>query len=414
MKKEFDESEKFTDNEQQTRLDSIKFGEKSLLVFDSNYYQMIDCGDSFLLVKIKSFKTSPLVTDFDSIPDEVMNSRRNIVIPKQDITALTVVMGEDSDFWKSFSEDIDISTKNEIDYCFGFSIECAVKDPRSKDGRTKKITYDLQIWEPVEEKPLHTFFAGVNNVKFTTYDEYKKSLNVEVSESGIKNAKRLNSVTKYASIISLAAGILTAFVKQNGVLLALRSVCIISLLLIFGLYFVCGKYFTFYNRRQYGLISMVDRSRVNIISSMVFSVSGTIFAWESMHAEIIQSEKSMLFALIILAVLMLIFVCINVGQGLKIRYYILFAFLALCASLYTINLINCVYDFSEPTVHNCMITETDNDNRYVTVIKASGEEITFRVTEEEFIRADRGDDVIVTEHCGALGMSWAELDIRFV
>ena len=138
MKKEFDESEKFTDNEQQTRLDSIKFGEKSLLVFDSNYYQMIDCGDSCLLVKIKSYKTSPLVTDFDCIPDEVMISRRNFVIPKQAITALTVVMGEDSDFWKSFSEDIDISTKNEIDYCFGFSIECAVKDPRSKDVRTKK------------------------------------------------------------------------------------------------------------------------------------------------------------------------------------------------------------------------------------------------------------------------------------
>lgn len=409
--KELDECEGIT----QGRLDSIKFGEKSLLVFYSDYYQMIDCGDKFLFVKIKSFEVSPLITDFDNIPDTVINNRKNIVINKKDISSVTVVMGEDSEFWDEFSDDINYGAyENDTDYCFGFSIECTFRDSCDKVGKTQNITYNFYSWEPIEEKPLHNFFDGVKNVEFTSYEEYKKSLTCEVSESDKKIAKHLKLVTKTLSIASLAAGILTAVVEQNSALLVLRSICIIAILLMLGLYFIFRKYFIFDNDYTYSLINVNDKSHISAIVPTVFILCGSLLAWESMNIEIIQLGKSWLIAFAAAAVVILLLLCITAKRIKALKRLVLLALLVLMTSFYTVNLINITYDFHEPTICKYMITETDENNHSLTVINANAKELIFDVTQEEFSRADKGDNVIITEHRGALGIEWAEIDISFI
>lgn len=85
------------DSEYRKELESIRYGEKSLLTTGGNsqpMYQIIDLDDRFLFADVDEWQ---LITDFENIPESVFKGKKNLIISKKDISSVDIGVAYDEE-----------------------------------------------------------------------------------------------------------------------------------------------------------------------------------------------------------------------------------------------------------------------------------------------------------------------------
>ena len=140
------------DDEYQNELESIKYGEKSLLTTggaDPKYqpmYQIIDMGDRFLFADVDD---GNYITDFENIPEDIFKAKLNFVLSKKDISSVDIGVDYESD-----ESDKD---KKLIEYAeIRLRWKVRVKDKRG--WKTNRRFLSLVLTDEIEEEKLRAFF----------------------------------------------------------------------------------------------------------------------------------------------------------------------------------------------------------------------------------------------------------------
>ncbi len=403
--------EKLTDDSgYQRELESIRYGEKSLLTAGGEsqpMYQIIDAGDSFLLADMDDWQ---LITDFDNIPDAVRSGRKNVVIPKKDITSVDIgVVYNAEGMEKKLLEYVEIR------------LRWKVKANGKHGQKTSRRFLSLVLTDEIEEDRLRAFFAGCGRLRLMPDEEFDR-LNGHMLTGGEallkKRLKKAVVAIPVASVLCIIGGLLPWQGVRNAfiVLGALLPLALFGLIAGFPRYLLVRR----------GEDSRWDETRwertIDTEPALMISAGaqftmlwvcevrcfpfgeGVFGRWAALAA--VPS------AIVAGAMLLVMF---TQTTGWKDRLYsaLICLFFAIFSCFDAVYLLNGALDATPPAVHSARVEEKWSDRGYkgrdyyyVRVVRGNGRKEEFDILEPEYERIEKGDSITIEEYGGAFGIPY--------
>ena len=403
--------EKITDDsEYQKELDSIRYGEKSLLTSGGDkhpMYQIIDLGDRFLFADMDDWQ---LITDFEQIPDSVLNAKKNFVILKKDITSIDIGVAYDEDE----------PEKSLLEYA-EIRLRWKAKVKGKHGQKTSRRFLSLVLTDEIEEDKLRAFFAGAGRLRLMPDEEFDR-LNGHILTSGEvllkKRLKRAVVGITVASVLCIIGVLLPLRGLRNGFIIlgALLPLALFGLVMVFQRYLlVCRGEDSRWNETKWE--RTIDTEPALVITASAQFI--LLWACEVRYfpmAEGIFGRWAALAAVpsAIVAGAMLL-VMVTQTTGWKDRLYS--ALICLCVALFScfdaVYLLNGALDATPPAVHSARVEEKWSDRGYkgreyyyVRVVRGNGRKEEFDILEPEYERIEKGDSITIEEYGGAFGIPY--------
>ena len=398
------------DSEYEKELESIRYGEKSLLAAGGDnqpMYQIIDLGERFLLADVDDWQ---LITEFEHIPESVFNGKKNIVISKKDITSVDIGVAYDEEN----------SGKKLLEYAeIRLRWKAKVKDKRGQ--KTSRRFLSLVLTDEIEEDRLRTFFTGCGRLRIMPDDEFDR-LNGHILTGGEvllkKRLKRAMVGITVASVLCIIGVLLPLRGLRNGFIIlgALLPLALFGLVMVFQRYLlVCRGEDSRWNETK------CERT-IDTEPALVITASAQfILLWACEVRYFPMAEGSFGrwagFAAVPSAIVAgaMLLVMLSQTSGWKDRLYSVL--LCLCFALFScfdaVYLLNGALDATPPAVHSARVEEKWSDRGYkgqdyyyVRVVRGNGSKEEFDILEPEYERIEKGDSITIEEYAGAFGIPY--------
>ena len=398
------------DSDYQRKLESIRYGEKSLLTSGGNnqpMYQIIDLGDRFLFADMDDWQ---LITDFEHITDSVMNGKKNLVISKKDITSVDMGVAYDEQGGETkLLEFVEIRLRWKVQV-------------KGKQGQKNSRRFlSLVLTDEIEEDKLRAFFAGCGRLRLMTDEEFDR-LNGHILTGGEvllkKRLKRAMVGITVASVLCIIGVLLPLRGLRNGFIIlgALLPLALFGLVMVFQRYLlVCRGEDSRWNETK------CERT-IDTEPALVITASAQfILLWACEVRYFPMAEGSFGrwagFAAVPSAIVAgaMLLVMLSQTSGWKDRLYSVL--LCLCFALFScfdaVYLLNGALDATPPAVHSARVEEKWSDRGYkgqdyyyVRVVRGNGSKEEFDILEPEYERIEKGDSITIEEYAGAFGIPY--------
>ena len=398
------------DSDYQRELESIRYGEKSLLTSGGNnqpMYQIIDLGDRFLFADMDDWQ---LITDFEHIPESVFNGKKNLVIAKKDITSVDIGVACDEEN----------SEKKMLEYA-EIRLRWKAKVKAKRGQKTSRRFLSLVLTDEIEENKLRAFFAGAGRLRLMPDGEFDR-LNGHILTGGEvllkKRLKRAMVGITVASVLCIIGVLLPLRGLRNGFIIlgALLPLALFGLVMVFQRYLlVCRGEDSRWNETK------CERT-IDTEPALVITASAQfILLWACEVRYFPMAEGSFGrwagFAAVPSAIVAgaMLLVMLSQTSGWKDRLYSVL--LCLCFALFScfdaVYLLNGALDATPPAVHSARVEEKWSDRGYkgqdyyyVRVVRGNGSKEEFDILEPEYERIEKGDSITIEEYAGAFGIPY--------
>ena len=398
------------DSEYEKELESIRYGEKSLLAAGGDnqpMYQIIDLGERFLLADVDDWQ---LITEFEHIPESVFNGKKNIVISKKDITSVDIGVACDEEN----------SEKKMLEYA-EIRLRWKAKVKAKRGQKTSRRFLSLVLTDEIEENKLRAFFAGAGRLRLMPDGEFDR-LNGHILTGGEvllkKRLKRAMVGITVASVLCIIGVLLPLRGLRNGFIIlgALLPLALFGLVMVFQRYLlVCRGEDSRWNETK------CERT-IDTEPALVITASAQfILLWACEVRYFPMAEGSFGrwagFAAVPSAIVAgaMLLVMLSQTSGWKDRLYS--ALLCLCFALFScfdaVYLLNGALDATPPAVHSARVEEKWSDRGYkgqdyyyVRVVRGNGSKEEFDILEPEYERIEKGDSITIEEYAGAFGIPY--------
>lgn len=403
------------DDEYQNELESIKYGEKSLLTTggaDPKYqpmYQIIDMGDRFLFADVDD---GNYITDFENIPEDIFKAKLNFVLSKKDISSVDIGVDYESD-----ESDKD---KKLIEYAeIRLRWKVRVKDKRG--WKTNRRFLSLALTDEIEEEKLRAFFADAGRLRIMPDEEFDRLnghilTSKEVSVRG--KLKKVIVAIPIASVLCIFCMLLPYRDLRNVFIVigAILPFVLFGLMVIFPHYLLVRRgedsrwdetkwERTIDTEPAFIITSGAQFILLCVCEFRLFPLADDGFGqWVALAA---------VPSVVVAGVMLLI--TLSQTNGWKDRLYtallcLLFAVQSCFGAVY---LLNGALDANPPAVHSAQIEKKWTDRGYkggeyycVRTVRKDGTKEEFDILEAEYERVEKGDFLTIEEYAGALGISY--------
>ena len=397
------------DSEYEKELESIRYGEKSLLAAGGDnqpMYQIIDLGERFLLADVDDWQ---LITEFEHIPESVFNGKKNIVISKKDITSVDIGVAYDENSDQKLLEYTEIRLR----------WKAKVKAKRGQ--KTSRRFLSLVLTDEIEEDRLRTFFTGCGRLRLMPDEEFDRLNGHILTKGETLLKKRLRKAVvgiTVASVLCIIGVLLPLRGLRNGFIIlgALLPLALFGLVMVFQRYLlVCRGEDSRWNETK------CERT-IDTEPALVITASAQfILLWACEVRYFPMAEGSFGrwagFAAVPSAIVAgaMLLVMLSQTSGWKDRLYS--ALLCLCFALFScfdaVYLLNGALDATPPAVHSARVEEKWSDRGYkgqdyyyVRVVRGNGSKEEFDILEPEYERIEKGDSITIEEYAGAFGIPY--------
>ena len=403
--------EKITDDsDYQRELESIRYGEKSLLTSGGNnqpMYQIIDLGERFLFADVDDWQ---LITEFEHIPESVFNGKKNLVIAKKDITSVDIGVACDEEN----------SEKKMLEYA-EIRLRWKAKVKAKRGQKTSRRFLSLVLTDDIEEDKLRAFFAGCGRLRLMPDEEFDR-LNGHILTGGEvllkKRLKRAMVGITVASVLCIIGVLLPLRGLRNGFIIlgALLPLALFGLVMVFQRYLlVCRGENSRWNETKWE--RTIDTEPALVITASAQFI--LLWACEVRYFPMAEGSFGRWagFAAVPSAIVAgaMLLVMLSQTSGWKDRLYSVL--LCLCFALFScfdaVYLLNGALDATPPAVHSARVEEKWSDRGYkgqdyyyVRVVRGNGSKEEFDILEPEYERIEKGDSITIEEYAGAFGIPY--------
>lgn len=403
--------EKITDDsEYRKELESIRYGEKSLLTTGGNsqpMYQIIDLDDRFLFADVDEWQ---LITDFENIPESVFKGKKNLVISKKNISSVDIgVAYDEEDNERKLLEFAEIR------------LRWKVKVSGKRGNKTSRRFLSLVLTDEIEEEKLRAFFAGAGRLRLMPDEEFDR-LNGHVLTSGeISLRRKLKKGVVAIPIVSVLC-IFCALLPLEGLRNALIVIGALLPFVLFGLNVIFPRYLLIRRSDDFRWDETKWELTIDTEPALVITAvaQATLLAvcesrlFPSADESVGRWLTITLVPFVIVAGVML-FIMLSQTSGWKERLYssLLCLFFAFFTCLSGVYLLNGALDQSAPAVYSGQIEKKWTERGYkggdvycIQISRKDGITEEFSIFEAEYERARKGDFLTIEEYAGALGISY--------
>ena len=398
------------DSEYEKELESIRYGEKSLLAAGGDnqpMYQIIDLGERFLFADVDDWQ---LITEFEHIPESVFNGKKNIVISKKDITSVDIGVAYDEEN----------SDKKLLEYA-EIRLRWKAKVKAKRGQKTSRRFLSLVLTDDIEEDKLRAFFAGCGRLRLMPDEEFDRLNGHILTKGETLLKKRLRKAVvgiTVASVLCIIGVLLPLRGLRNGFIIlgALLPLALFGLVMVFQRYLlVCRGEDSRWNETK------CERT-IDTEPALVITASAQfILLWACEVRYFPMAEGSFGrwagFAAVPSAIVAgaMLLVMLSQTSGWKDRLYSVL--LCLCFALFScfdaVYLLNGALDATPPAVHSARVEEKWSDRGYkgqdyyyVRVVRGNGSKEEFDILEPEYERIEKGDSITIEEYAGAFGIPY--------
>ena len=398
------------DSKYEKELESIRYGEKSLLTTGGEsqpMYQIIDLGDSFLFADVDDWQ---LITDFENIPESVWKGKRNIVISKKDITSVDIGVAYDEE-----------NTDKKLPEYVEIRLRWKVRVKGKRRQKTSRRFLSLVLTDEIEEDKLRAFFTGAGRLRLMPDKEFDR-LNGHVltpKEASLrKKLKIIIIAIPIASVLCIAGSLL----PWNGMRNTFIVIGALLPLVLFALNVIFPRYL---------LMRRCDDSRwdetkwgrtIDTEPALIISVAAQALLMAACEARLFPSTDESLgrwaaltaLPFVIVAGVMLLST-LPQTSGWKERFgaVLLCLFFAFFSCFDAVYLFNGALDTSSPVSHSARIEKKwmergskGGEFYSVRTVREDGTKEEFSIFETEYERIEKGDFLKIEEYAGALGISY--------
>ena len=398
------------DSEYEKELESIRYGEKSLLAAGGDnqpMYQIIDLGERFLLADVDDWQ---LITEFEHIPESVFNGKKNIVISKKDITSVDIGVAYDEEN----------SGKKLLEYA-EIRLRWKAKVKAKRGQKTSRRFLSLVLTDEIEEDRLRTFFTGCGRLRIMPDDEFDRLNGHILTKSEALLKKRLKKAVVGITIASVLCvicvllpwqGLRNAFIVLGAIL----PFVLLALDLCFPRYLLIRRSENFrWDETRWE--RAIDTEPALIISAsaqfVLLAVCESRYfptADESVGRWLMMTTVPF----VIIAGIMLL-VTLSQTSGWKERLYsaLLCLFFAFFSCLSGVYLLNGALDRTPPSVYSGKVEKkwkgSNSKGQTYYCVRTEGEDGAkeeFDILEPEYERVEKGDFLKIEEYSGAFGISY--------
>ena len=404
------------DSEYEQELASIRYGEKSLLTSGGDghpMYQIIDRGDSFLFADVDDRQ---LITDFENIPDSVINAKKNLVIPKKDISSVDIGVAYDEEGGeRKLLEYAEIRLRWKV----------RVKDKRG--CRTSRRFLSLVLTDEIGEEKLRAFFAGAGRLRLMPDGEFDR-LNGHILTSGEVLLKRRLKIAVVGITIASVLCIFCALLPWQGLRNAFIVIGALLPLALFGLDVIFPRYLLIARSEDSRWDETKWQRTVDTEPALVITAvaQGVLLAvcesrfFPSAEESVGRWASLAAVPFVIVAGIMLLLTLRQTSRW-KDRLYsaLLCLFFALFSCFDAVYLLNGALDSSFPVSRQVKIEKKWTDrgykgqtSYYVRTVRRDGTKEEFSLFEPEYERVEEGDTVKIEEYAGAFGIAYKKAVIQ--
>ena len=408
--------EKITDDsDYQRELESIRYGEKSLLTSGGNnqpMYQIIDLGERFLFADVDDWQ---LITEFEHIPESVFNGKKNLVIAKKDITSVDMGVAYDEQGGETkLLEYVEIRLRWKVQV-------------KGKQGQKNSRRFlSLVLTDEIEEDKLRAFFAGCGRLRLMTDEEFDR-LNWHILTGGeVLLKKRLKKAVVGIPIAAVFCiigvllpwrGVRNAFIVLGAIL----PFVLLALDLIFPRYLLIVRNEDFrWDETKWE--RTIDTSPSLIITAVAQFV--LLAVCESRYFPSVEGSVGRWLTLTVVPFVIIVGIMLPVTfsqiSGWKERLWsaLLCLFFAFFTCLSGVYLLNGALDQSAPVISSGRIEKKWTGRGYkgrtyycVRTVREDGTKEEFDIFEPEYERVAKGDLITIEQYAGAFGISYQKVII---
>ncbi|MDD6394904.1 MAG: hypothetical protein PUB37_01770 [Firmicutes bacterium] len=405
IKKHFNQrnERKYIEEEREYRwiLDSIKFGEKSLVVTsgETDIYQIIDMDDSYFFIWVSD---TDYVTDFENIPDKRLKLKKNFTVKKSSITSADIGV-----------EYVD-KDKNTVGYA-EIKLRWSVRVKGNKSYKKQKKSFSFELADDIETAKLSSFFDGAGSVRLMTCDEFDNLYFPKLRPKEKLTHHILLAVIIAIYVLSVLFFIIGLAADNSALSKTMFSICALIPFANLSLHFAFSRYFVFDKENDYR-----DTRHLDTLVSLCVPMLINIIIIDGMYYELTDKATILLFVITIITALLLfiLYWYFSLKETQTKSKILTFAVVALIIPFSSAYILNYTCDTGVSSYYEAVVTDKrvatggrGGDDYYIEVQQSDKTSEEFSVSYKKYEALQIGDTVTVGEYKGALGLAYSQIEV---